>query len=76
MAEKLRVLWYVLVGGCGKAHTPAASIPFYRLQLIGLMGIITKMTASFRFIALLYNKHKYTLTHTQSHRIRLDFSKT
>ena len=38
IAEKLRALWYVLVGVCGKAHPPAASIQFYRLQLIGLRG--------------------------------------
>ena len=35
IAEKLRVLWHVLLGGVEK-HPPAAYIPFYRLQCIGL----------------------------------------
>ena len=43
IAEKLIVLtlWPVLLGGRkggGKAPPPAAFIPFYRLQIIGLMN--------------------------------------
>ena len=37
IAEKLRVLLQVLIGGGEKAPPHAAYIPFYRLQRIGLM---------------------------------------
>ena len=38
IAEKLIVLWPVYLGG-GKAPPPAAFIPFYRLQPIGLKNV-------------------------------------
>ncbi len=36
IAEKLRVLWHVLIGGWKSTPPPAAYIPFYRLHPIGL----------------------------------------
>ena len=38
IAEKLIVLWPVLLGGGRKSAPPAAFILFYRLQLIWLMS--------------------------------------
>ena len=42
IADKLRVLWHVLIGGMEKRPPPAAYIPFYRLHPIGLTLPIPK----------------------------------